>query len=95
MPFDGLGEICFERGDLSSAEEFFRQALAIYPSDSRAHLGLGKIFLRRGLREEARREFEQTLLTDPENEVAISELERLATMQNRTEIWKRSHAADD
>ena len=95
VPFDGLGEICFERGDLSSAEEFFRQALAIYPSDSRAHLGLGKIFLRRGLREEAQREFEQTLLTDPENEVAISELERLATMQNRTEIWKRSHAVDD
>lgn len=86
VPFDGLGEIYLERGDLRSAEEFFRRALDSYPSDSRAHLGLAKIFLRQGLLDDARREFEQTLLTDPHNEVALSELEKLKTVQNRTKI---------
>ena len=86
VPFDGLGEIYFERGDLRTAKEFFRRALDSYPSDSRAHLGLAKIFLRQGLLDDARREFEQTLLTDPHNEVALSELERLKTVQNRTRI---------
>ena len=86
LPFDGLGEIYFERGDLRTAKEFFRRALDSYPSDSRAHLGLAKIFLRQGLLDDARREFEQTLLTDPHNEVALSELEKLKTVQNRTRI---------
>jgi tetratricopeptide (TPR) repeat protein len=63
------------------AESFYREGLALCPSDDVAHYELGRILAGLGRREEARQEFEAALNINPQFGGARQELERLAPGQ--------------
>ena len=59
------------------AESFYREGLALCPSDDVAHYELGRILADLGRREEARQEFEAALNINPQFNGARQELEKL------------------
>jgi tetratricopeptide (TPR) repeat protein len=59
------------------AESFYREGLALCPSDDVAHYELGRILAGLGRREEARKEFEAALNVNPQFNAAREELEKL------------------
>lgn len=73
----GLGEVFARLNDLARAELAYKLAVAADPYDSRAHFGLGKIYMDTGRDSEARREFQAGLVTDPKNSEALAALEKL------------------
>jgi protein O-mannosyl-transferase len=75
--FDGLGDIYVRRGAQALAARAFRAALVFNPYDSHAHFELGTIAEAGGKREQARREFEAGLTTDPANSQALAAVQRL------------------
>ncbi|HEY6200851.1 MAG TPA: tetratricopeptide repeat protein [Candidatus Binatia bacterium] len=59
------------------AESFYREGLALCPSDDVAHYELGRVLADLGRRDEARREFEAALNINPQFSGARQELEKL------------------
>jgi tetratricopeptide (TPR) repeat protein len=63
------------------AESFYREGLALCPSDDVAHYELGRILADLGRRDEARREFEAALNINPQFSGAREELDKLTRLQ--------------
>ncbi|MDA8388389.1 MAG: DnaJ domain-containing protein [Nitrospiraceae bacterium] len=64
-------------GPSAEAEEAMQTAIGLDPLDSGCYLDLGLIYLKGGRIEEARRQFEKSLVLDPENRKAREQLGRL------------------
>ena len=75
--WNSLGEIYSRWNRWRDAEHAFRQALALDPFDSRVHFGLGGALQAQGRTNEALKEYEAGLQTDPRNPVALEAVERL------------------
>jgi tetratricopeptide (TPR) repeat protein len=75
--WNSLGEIYSRWDRRQDAEYAFRQALALDAFDSRPHFGLGAILEAEGRNNEALREYEAGLQTDPRNAAALEALARL------------------
>jgi tetratricopeptide (TPR) repeat protein len=75
--WNSLGEIYSRWNRRQDAEHAYRQALALDAFDSRPHFGLGAIFEAEGRNNEALREYEAGLQTDPRNPAALEALARL------------------
>ena len=56
-----IGNICFELGQLDSAEQFYLQALDKFPNFRRAHRNLGFVYVRQGDWEKALPSFEESI----------------------------------
>lgn len=75
---DRLGEI-YQRDELlEDAARAYRRALALNPIDSTARFGLGAIDSAQGRIDDARREYEAGLRTDPRNASALAALKKLS-----------------
>jgi protein O-mannosyl-transferase len=59
------------------ASEAWHEVLVLEPFDARAHLNLGRLYLAKGSSADAAREFDQTLLMDPNNSEARNALQML------------------
>jgi tetratricopeptide (TPR) repeat protein len=81
--WDSLGEIYSRWKHWQDAEHAFRQAAALDRFDSRAHFGLGAVLEAEGHAQEALREFEAGLQTDPRNPAGLESVERLRNRGNR------------
>src|SRR5271168_2308624 len=68
----GLGEIYDRENAPEKGENAWRQALTFEPFDPRAHLSLARIYLAKGQRAEAQKEFAACLLMEPTNAEAIA-----------------------
>jgi tetratricopeptide (TPR) repeat protein len=68
----GLGEIYDRENASEKAENAWRQAVGFEPFDPHAHLALGRIYLAKGQRAEAQKEFDACLLMDPANAEALA-----------------------
>src|SRR5689334_4609274 len=79
--------VTFERAQTArnprEAESFYREGLALCPSDDVAHYELGKVLADAGRRAEARGEFEAALNLNPNFTAARDELDRLNRPQGR------------
>jgi tetratricopeptide (TPR) repeat protein len=78
--WDFLGEIYSRWNRRQDAEHAFRQAVALDTFDSRAHFGLGAVLDAEGLTNEALKEYEAGLQTDPRNPGALESVERLKNL---------------
>ena len=65
--YDGLGAIYQRWGDRARAQRAFESAAAVNPFDSVARFQLGKLHLEAGRCQEALREYQAGLTTDPSN----------------------------
>lgn len=75
----GLGYVALLRNDLAAAEADFLGSIASSPDPVTTHLGLGQVYRRLGLREEALASFLEVLKRDPENSYAADEAGALRT----------------
>jgi tetratricopeptide (TPR) repeat protein len=75
--WNSLGEIYSRWNRWQDAEHAFRLALALDAFDSRPHFGLGAVLEAEGRNNEALREYEAGLQTDPRNPTALEALARL------------------
>jgi len=78
----GLGEIYDRENASEKAENAWRQALGFEPFDPHAHLALGRIYLAKGQRSEAQKEFDACLLMDPANAEALAGRRKLNESAN-------------
>ena len=85
--WDELGEIAFRQHQSFQAEAAFHNALALNPFDSEARFGLARLSSEAGKDENALREYEAGLRTDPKNTRAQAEARRL-----RSELTQEKHA---
>ena len=72
-----LGETQRSSGDLSAAEETYRQALAVDPKNRDAQLAVGQLLLTRGETDGAAQQFHSILETHPEDRDAAFGLARV------------------
>ncbi len=72
-----LSNLYLQEGQLGPAQEILRRAVTQFPYDSAAHFQLAQLLEGAGHIEEARREYEAGLLTDPSNGEAKTALQRL------------------
>jgi tetratricopeptide (TPR) repeat protein len=75
--YDRLGDIYLRWQNRKQAEWAFAQAASLDPFDSHAHFELGALYAIRGAPEEALREYEAGLQTDPWNTEALAALRQL------------------
>jgi tetratricopeptide (TPR) repeat protein len=73
----GLATLYVETGQPQAAETVLRRIVAQYPYDGDSHLQLGNLLATAGKRDEARREYQAVLQTDPTNADAVAALKRL------------------
>jgi protein O-mannosyl-transferase len=73
----GLANMYIKKRRNDLAEPVLRRTIADYPYDSDSHFQIARILEFAGRREEARREFEAGLLTDPTNAEARTAVQRL------------------
>jgi tetratricopeptide (TPR) repeat protein len=73
----GLGLVHWVRGDRAAAEEAFKTALRLDPSDGRPYFMLGLLYGSMGRTADAIREYEAGLKVDPTNHVALAALAKL------------------
>jgi Tfp pilus assembly protein PilF len=66
-----------QTGQAREAEAALRQVVAQFPFDGDSHLQLGNLMATAGNLDEARREYQAVLQTDPANADAVAALERL------------------
>jgi len=76
-----LVEAFISQNQYSQAEPLLRRMIAQSPYDSSGHLLLGNVLENAGKREEALREYQQVLATDPANAEAQAALQRLNPIQ--------------
>jgi tetratricopeptide (TPR) repeat protein len=79
IAYNRLGDIYLRRKDSSRAERAFEHAAAIDPFDSHARFNLGALFMVKGRKAEALREYQAGLQTDPRNAEARAIVEKLRT----------------
>jgi Tfp pilus assembly protein PilF len=79
----GLAEVAARRNDLAQAEKAWKEAVRLNPFLSRAHFALGKMYLAADRLEDAKKELEAGLLTDPNNPEARDALARLSAAPKR------------
>jgi Tfp pilus assembly protein PilF len=77
-----LADLMIRTGRDDDAENILRETLKEYPIDSRSHLRLAELMEKHGRFEEARRQYQATLLTDPNNPEVQAALRRLKSPQN-------------
>jgi Flp pilus assembly protein TadD len=75
--YSSLGDIYLRGENPARAEQAFCQVLTLNPFDSHAHFSLGGIYAASGRRNEAIREYQAGLETDPANAQAHAALEKL------------------
>jgi tetratricopeptide (TPR) repeat protein len=75
-----LAGLYLRMGRIADAELILRRLVVEHPYDSQSHFQLGKILEDAGKREEARREYQAGLTTDPANAEARQALQRLGLM---------------
>ena len=75
-----LAGLYLRTGRISDAEVILRRLVSEHPYDSQSHFQLGKILEDGGKKEEARREYQAGLTTDPANAEARQALQRLEHM---------------
>jgi tetratricopeptide (TPR) repeat protein len=76
-----LGDNYFSAGDLSGAEQAYRQALTVATKPAEALIGLGNISRKRGNVSEANRFRQMALAADPLNPFTLNKLGALYTME--------------
>jgi tetratricopeptide (TPR) repeat protein len=82
--YAGLGDIytCWNEGP--RAEQAFRRALELNPYESRVRFSLGSLYASAGRREDAIREYQVGLETDPANAEARAILQKLRSDAGKT-----------
>jgi tetratricopeptide (TPR) repeat protein len=83
--YDGLGAIYLRWGDGVRAARAFGRAVAIDAYDSVAHFQLGKLYRQAGRREDALREYQAGLATDPSNAEARAAIEEINSKGSRAD----------
>jgi tetratricopeptide (TPR) repeat protein len=78
--WNSLGEIYRRWQRWPDAENSFRQAVALDRFDSPAHFGLGAVLEAEGRNDEALKEYEAGLQTDPRNPVVLESVARLRNL---------------
>ena len=73
----GLAMVYVRTGQLREAEATLRQIVAQYPYDGDSHLQLANLLSTAGRRDEARREYQAVLQTDPASAEAVAALKQL------------------
>jgi protein O-mannosyl-transferase len=73
----GLADIYLASGEEEKAQALLYQSIAENPYDGSAHLKLARLLERQGKQQEALKEYQRTLETDPNNEEAKSARQRL------------------
>ncbi|NOX19355.1 MAG: tetratricopeptide repeat protein [Chlorobi bacterium] len=71
------GTIALSDDDYEFAQEAFEEALKKNPQSAEACMGLGQIFFAVDMKEEAKSMFEWAVKNEPENEVAVKNLEKI------------------
>jgi tetratricopeptide (TPR) repeat protein len=83
--YDGLGSIYVRWGDHARAMQAFERAIGVDAYDSVAHFQLGKLYLEAGRREEALREYQAGLATDPSNAEARAAIAEIKSKGSRAD----------
>ncbi|MDR7051403.1 putative Zn-dependent protease [Duganella sp. 3397] len=84
---DGLALL--EAGQLEQAEQKFNQALLTRPNDGDVLGGLGTVYLRQGLHDQAQQQFQRAQRADPEQQ------RRWKSMERTARFWGLMRAARD
>jgi Flp pilus assembly protein TadD len=74
----GLGEVELRRGKGGLAEGAFQKALSLDANNSQAHFKLGALYLSKGRRAEALKEYQAGLKSDPGNREAVAAMQKLS-----------------
>jgi cytochrome c-type biogenesis protein CcmH/NrfG len=88
-----LGDIMAARGDLQTAEQYYKRALALEPADSAAKTGLAVIFSSTARTDQAISILETAVKDDPTNTAARYRLSGLYRRAGRTADAEREMAA--
>src|SRR5512143_4310357 len=80
-----LGDLNLQRGDITAAFLNYTKALQMEPERPSASYKTGRLFLYKGMTEEARGEFEKILKKDPKNALAYEAIGRTYLSDNDNE----------
>ena len=81
--YDGLGGVYLRGGEGARAEQAFLRAIALDPYDSVARFQLGRLYLEAGRRDDALREYQAGLATDPSNAEALAAVTQIKSKGSR------------
>lgn len=88
-----LGDIMAAKGDLKTAEQHYKRALALEPADSAAKTGLATVFISTDRTDQAIAVLEAAVKDDPTNTAAHYQLSGLYRRAGRTADAEREMAA--
>jgi tetratricopeptide (TPR) repeat protein len=88
-----LGDVLLLEGDLSTAEQEFRKALAIWPAYAEGHSGLARFLEKKGRSAEALESLQKTLRIDRKNAQAYIDKGNILQKQGKKEQALASYAA--
>jgi Flp pilus assembly protein TadD len=83
--YERLGDINLQRDDITAAFLNYTKALQLEPERLSASYKTGRLFLYRGMTEDAKREFEKILKKDPKNVYAHEGMGRAFLLENNNE----------
>ncbi len=83
--FERIGDINLQRGDITTAFLNYTKALQMEPNRLSASYKMGRLFLLKGMTNEARGEFEKIIKKDPKNALAHEGMGRAYLLDNNNE----------
>ena len=83
--YERLGDINLRKGDITTSFINYAKALQLEPERLSVSYKTGRLFLLRGMTDEARREFEKIIKKDPKNALAHEAMGRAYLLDNETE----------
>ncbi len=83
--YERLGDINLQREDITAAFINYTKALQLEPERISVSYKTGRLFLYRGMTEDAKREFEKILKKDPDNAFAYEGMGRAYLLENNNE----------
>ncbi len=84
-PFLGLATIAIQRNNYDDALVFYKKAYSVDKENDKPITGIGLVYMEKGKIEESYEKFQEALMINAGNMVALSCLVRLAYMTNKVE----------
>lgn len=88
-----MGDIEFDKGDLTAAERYYQQALTLQPGSADATIGLANVYVQKGDAAKAATLLEQVVAADPTNFLAHYRLSVVYRKLHRPDAVERELAA--